>query len=268
MSKTNETLGGGTARSGSPKRRHAPRRKAVKKFLTIPICKIDMPAHILRSDPSITEGFEASLQNNIVQPVVVRPKTEGRFELVAGYRRFSAFKKMGRPTIPCVVRLLNDQQAAIATLVENLDREEVPPMDTAKFISEYLISELGMTQDAVAKALGKDEGTVSNWLRVYNDPILREAVDKKTHTVSSALEVLAAEPKDNMTDEERAAWKKSFVNKTAKMSESRIRKMKQGKPDKQPRMTKCIHCGTTRPVTSMNPVCDGCLQLIPADSKS
>jgi len=111
----------------------------------------------------------------LMQPIVVRPSDAG-FEIVAGERRWRAFQKLGKPEIPAIVRAVDDQTAAEWALVENLQREDLDPMERADGVAR-LMDEFGLSQSAVAMQLGLDRSTVANLLRLRDaDPALREAL--------------------------------------------------------------------------------------------
>jgi ParB family chromosome partitioning protein len=111
----------------------------------------------------------------LMQPIVVRPSDAG-FEIVAGERRWRAFQKLGKPEIPAIVRAVDDQTAAEWALVENLQREDLDPMERADGVAR-LMDEFGLSQSAVAMQLGLDRSTVANLLRLRDaDPPLREAL--------------------------------------------------------------------------------------------
>ena len=111
----------------------------------------------------------------LMQPIVVRPSDAG-FEIVAGERRWRAFQKLGKPEIPAIVRAVDDQTAAEWALVENLQREDLDPMERADGVAR-LMDEFGLSQSAVAMQLGLDRSTVANLLRLRDaDPALREAI--------------------------------------------------------------------------------------------
>jgi ParB family chromosome partitioning protein len=111
----------------------------------------------------------------LMQPIVVRPTASG-FEIVAGERRWRAFQKLGKPEIPAIVRAVDNQTAAEWALVENLQREDLDPMERADGVAR-LMEEFGLSQSAVGTQLGLDRSTVANLLRLRDaDPSLREAL--------------------------------------------------------------------------------------------
>jgi ParB family chromosome partitioning protein len=104
-----------------------------------------------------------------VQPVLVRPLEDGFFQLVAGERRWRASQRAGLLKIPAVVRETGDQPSLEIALVENLQRQDLNPMDEA-YAYERLIVEFGLTQEEVSRRVGKNRATVANMLRLLKLP--------------------------------------------------------------------------------------------------
>ena len=116
-------------------------------------------------DATSLEQLAGSIkQSGVMQPIVVRP-IPGGFELVAGERRFRACQSIGRDTIPAVVKSLSDRDAAEWALVENLQREDLGPIERANGIAR-LMEEFGITQADAGKQLALDRSTVTNLLRL------------------------------------------------------------------------------------------------------
>ena len=91
----------------------------------------------------------------MVQPILVRPQPNGRFQLIAGERRWHASQLAKKTTIPAILRQVSDEQAMEITIVENLQREDLNPMDQARAF-ERLATEFHMTQEQIATRTGKD----------------------------------------------------------------------------------------------------------------
>jgi ParB family chromosome partitioning protein len=114
------------------------------------------------------ETLAASLaERGVLQPVLVRPAAEGRFEIVAGERRWRAAQRAGLLKIPAIVREIPDDRLLETALVENIQREELNPMDEAEAY-QVLIDEIGLKQDEVARRVGKQRATVANALRLLS----------------------------------------------------------------------------------------------------
>ncbi len=111
----------------------------------------------------------------LMQPIVVRPGAQG-FEIVAGERRWRAFRELGKDEIPAIVRAVDDQTAAEWALIENLQREDLDPIERADGVAQ-LMESFGLSQAAVAEQIGLDRTTVTNLLRLREaDPGMREAL--------------------------------------------------------------------------------------------
>jgi ParB family chromosome partitioning protein len=116
--------------------------------------------------------LEASIrEHGVLQPVLVRPAPgrPGRFELVAGERRWRAASAAGLKTVPAILRHLDDRGALEAALVENLQREDLSPLERARAYKR-LVDEFGFTQDAVAVRVGRSQSAVANTLRLLGLP--------------------------------------------------------------------------------------------------
>ncbi len=112
--------------------------------------------------------------NGVVQPVLVRPLANGRFQLIAGERRWRASQLAGKATIPAILRQVSDEQAMEITIVENLQRADLNPMEQARAF-ERLAREFHMTQEQIAQRTGKDRATVANFLRLLRLPAAVQA---------------------------------------------------------------------------------------------
>jgi len=116
------------------------------------------------------EGLAQSIkEHGVLQPIVVRRKGDGVFELIAGERRLRAATLAGLSTIPALVRNSNDEKSLALALVENIQRQNLNPMEEAKAYSR-LMGEFGLTQDLVASSVGKDRSSIANFLRLLALP--------------------------------------------------------------------------------------------------
>jgi len=164
----------------------------------------DRGVHMLRPDqiiPSLLQPRrrfdEAALatlresirKHGILEPIIVRPR-DGRFEIVAGERRFQAALQVGLEQVPVTVRDLDDRTTMEVALSENLEREDLSPIEVAVSFSEYL-TKFGTTQDELAQRLGKDRSTVANIIRLLDLPeAARAALDNRTITAGHARALL------------------------------------------------------------------------------
>ena len=106
------------------------------------------------NEAALEELAESIRASGVVQPVVLRPAANGRFQLVAGERRWHASRRAGKTTIPAVVRQISNEQAMEITIIENLQREDLNPMEQARAF-ERLSREFSLTQEQIAAELGK-----------------------------------------------------------------------------------------------------------------
>jgi len=114
---------------------------------------------------SLAELAASIREQGIMQPILVRPVDGGRFEIVAGERRWRAAQQAGLRDIPALVKNVPDQSALAVALIENIQREDLNPLEEAKGL-QRLIDEFGLTHDMAAKAVGRSRSAVSNLLRL------------------------------------------------------------------------------------------------------
>ena len=126
------------------------------------------PRHMFEPG-ELAQLAESVKRNGVLQPVLVRRKADGLFELIAGERRYRAAKLAGLKSIPAVVRNSSDEQSMELALIENLQREDLNPMEEARAYSR-LVTEFGLTQETLAQRFGKDRSSVANSLRLLNLP--------------------------------------------------------------------------------------------------
>ncbi len=116
------------------------------------------------------EGLAASVKGSgILQPILVRRTLAGRYELIAGERRWRAAKKAGMKQIPAVIQEASDQQAVELALIENLQRQDLSPIEAARSYRR-LIEEFDLTQEDVGRRIGKDRSSVANTVRLLELP--------------------------------------------------------------------------------------------------
>ncbi|MCK6208813.1 nucleoid occlusion protein [Bacillus infantis] len=120
-------------------------------------------------DEKIEELSRTIHTHGIIQPIVVREFDDGKFEIIAGERRWRAMNKLGWDEVPAIVKNLSDTETASVALIENLQREELSPIEEAVAYGKLL--ELhNLTQEALAQRLGKGQSTVANKLRLLKLP--------------------------------------------------------------------------------------------------
>jgi len=117
------------------------------------------------NDEALEELAASIREHGVMQPILVRPIDGGRFEIVAGERRWRAAKRAGLGEVPALVKAVPDQSALALALIENIQREDLNPLEQANGL-QRLIDEFGMTHDAAAKAVGRSRSAVTNLLRL------------------------------------------------------------------------------------------------------
>lgn len=146
--------------------------KTVTKVIMVDVKNIypnpRQPRH--RFDKSALSSLAESIRHNgILQPLTIRVRSGGNYELIAGERRLRASVMAGYNKVPCILTELNDKQAAVMSLLENLQREDLDFFEEAEGI-EKLISSCGLTQEELASRLGKNQSTIANKLRLLRLP--------------------------------------------------------------------------------------------------
>lgn len=121
-------------------------------------------------DPQALEELAQSIRaQGVMQPIVVRPIAKGRYEIIAGERRWRASQQAGQERIPAMVREVPDETAIAMALIENIQREDLNPLEEAIAL-QRLQQEFQLTQQQVAEAVGKSRATVTNLLRLITLP--------------------------------------------------------------------------------------------------
>lgn len=124
-------------------------------------------------DPAALQELADSIQaQGVVQPLVVRPLSEQRWEIIAGERRWRAAQLAGLASVPAIIRDIPDEAAVAVALIENLQREDLNPLEAATAL-QRLVQEFGLTHQAVAEAVGRSRAAVTNLLRLLelNEPV-------------------------------------------------------------------------------------------------
>lgn len=130
----------------------------------------------LTFDPEALNDLASSIkEHGIIQPLVVR-RLQDKFEIIAGERRFKAASLIGLKTVPCIIMNLNDNESAEVAIIENIQRKEMTPLEEAKSFKK-LLDKGYLTQEELAKRMGKSQSAISNKLRLLNlDEVVQEAI--------------------------------------------------------------------------------------------
>jgi ParB family chromosome partitioning protein len=161
-------------------------------------------------DPGrLAELAESIRQSGVVQPILVRPSGD-RFQIVAGERRWRAARKAGLATVPVVVREVPDEELLELALVENIQRQELTPLEEAQAF-QRLQAEFRLTQEEIARRVGRDRSTVANTLRLLRLPReLRDLVAAGRLDAGHARALLALSRADEQVDLGREAARKGL----------------------------------------------------------
>ena len=171
------------------------------------------------NEEQLAELAASITANGVVQPILVRPLEAGRFQLIAGERRWRATQLAGKSTIPAILRQVSDEQAMEITIVENLQRADLNPMEQARAF-ERLSREFHMTQEQMATRTGKDRATVSNFLRLLRLPsTVQSRVESGDLSFGHARTLLALEHAEEM---EKAAQRIVTLSLSVRQTETYI----------------------------------------------
>lgn len=187
-------------------------------------------------DPEALASLAASLKSHgLIQPITVRKEENGRFELIAGERRWRAAQLAGLAAIPAIVKPVQDQELMEWALLENVQREDLNPIEKAQAY-QRLISEFSLTQEAIAARMGIDRSSVANFLRLLLLPeSLWGSIADGVLTMGHAKALLSLERKE---DQLRIAEEIKAKGWSVRQVEALVQKMKREarpEPSKAPR---------------------------------
>ena len=167
----------------------------------------------VNDDDALEELADSIKANGVVQPIMVRPSEEDetRYVLILGERRLHASKKAGKTQIPAIVRRVPAQQAAEMTIVENLQREDLSPLEQAEAF-RVLSTEFNLTQQQIAERVGLSRASVANYMRLLKLPIaVMELLAQKSINFAQAKELLKLEDNDRIAEAAIYAVKKGMT---------------------------------------------------------
>lgn len=169
----------------------------------------------------LQELADSIKQQGVIQPIVVRQKAANRFEIVAGERRWRASQKAGLSQIPAVIKNFDDQTAAAVSLIENIQRENLNPLEESTALKR-LIDEFDMTHQQVADTVARSRATVSNLLRLQDlNPDVKKLLAMRDIEMGHARALLAIDGMEQSTVAKDVARKGLSVRET----EALIRKI-------------------------------------------
>lgn len=164
------------------------------------------PRHIF-NETAIEELANSIKENGLMQPLVVTKINQNKFELIAGERRFRACKKLGLATVMAIVRDATEQQKLELAIIENIQRENLNPLEEAKAYAR-LNNEFNLTHEQIAKQTGKSRSQITNIIRLLNLPLeIQNALESNKITIGHA-KTIASLP----TETEQLALFKSIIS--------------------------------------------------------
>lgn len=183
------------------------------------------------NDETLFELGQSISENGLLQPIVVREMSDGKYEIIAGERRFRAMKMHGFTTVPCLITRVADEQSATLALIENIQRENLNVLEEAKAYREILSTQ-DITQKELAERMGKSQSAIANKLRLLElpQPVLEALAARRiTERHARALLSVPAEQKEEVLNQ--ILEKKLNVKQTETLI---------NKPPKRKRVTKGI----------------------------
>ena len=174
-------------------------------------------------DQAALEELTVSIQaHGVLQPVMVRPRGGGRFELIAGERRYRAARQAGLTRIPAVVRQMTDEESLTVALIENIQREDLNAMEAARGYKQ-LLDQFGLTQVELARQLGKSQSTVAYALSLLRlSPEMQDSISSGQLSMEHG-KVLLSVPS---SDRRHALWS-TILSQNLSVVEARRRSLQE-----------------------------------------
>ena len=189
-------------------------------------------------EKAMAELADSIAQHGLLQPLLVRPLFGGGYQIVAGERRWRAARMAGLSEVPAVVREMSDHEVMELALIENLQREDLTPLEEANGY-QTLLDKYGMTQEEVAKTVGKSRPAVANALRLLHLPeAIRELVERGELSAGHARTLLAFPDEASMLEAAKKAVEQGLsVRELERMAKKAAEAQKEGE---KPRPTRRI----------------------------
>lgn len=196
--------------------------KSLEQVRNIPVMEVDPSPYQPRTvfeDDKLEELCQTISTHGVIQPIIVRTVGK-RYELIAGERRLRAVKLLNLPEVPAIVRELSDEDASTAALIENLQREGLTSIEEAHAYQK-LIELQSLTQEGLAKRLGKGQSTIANKLRLLQLPlVIQETLQKRAISERHARALLILKEEQQLLILEEVLAKDLNVKQT----EERVKK--------------------------------------------
>lgn len=197
-----------------------------KGVVTLRLTEIEPNRNQPRADfdeNSLSELAESIQKHGLIQPIVVRPTSSGAYQIVAGERRWRACRMAGLSEVPVVIKELDDRNYFEVALVENLQREDLNPVEEAQGY-RTLVEAYGLTQEQVAESVGKSRSAVTNALRLLNlSEAALEALKNGEITAGHARAILAADSDALAAEMLKAAQNGASVRELEAMAKKKIK---------------------------------------------
>lgn len=204
---------------------------AADEILQVPVEKIDpnpLQSRTIFQADRLQELAQSIRVNGVIQPLVAR-KRGGRYQLVAGERRWRASKIAGLATVPVVVQELSDEQLLEVTLIENIQREDLTPIEVARAF-DRLVRDLKLSHEEIASRTGKDRTTITNTLRLLRLPAdLQQMISEHRLSMGHARAILGL-PTEEL--QRQVAEKASAQSMSVRQVERLIQRMTESREPK------------------------------------
>ena len=186
-------------------------------------------------EKALSELAESISEHGLLQPLLVRPLPLGGYEIVAGERRYRACRMAGVTEVPVIIRELDEAQTMELALIENLQREDLTPLEEAEGYN-VLINEHGMTQEEVARSVGKSRPAVANALRLMNLPdSVKKYLEDGKISAGHARALLTLQSEEEMKElADLIVSKDLSVRQTEKFCKKSTKTKKEAKAEKKP----------------------------------
>jgi ParB family chromosome partitioning protein len=172
--------------------------------------------------PQELAELTASLkQNGLLQPILVRRKGDGIYEIISGERRWRAAKEAGLETIQAVIRNCGDEESVVLALIENLQREDLNPMEMARAYNR-MMNEFGLTQDIIARRVDCERSSIANIVRLINLPLeIQQLIETDQISMGHAKVILGLSSQNEQLRVAQLVVSKALsVRETEKLLES------------------------------------------------
>lgn len=175
------------------------------------------------NEEALDELASSIEQLGVIQPITVRKIDFNKYQLVSGERRFRASKRLGLATIPAYIRIADDEEALMMALVENIQREDLDPIEIA-LSYQRMIEEVSLTQEQMSQRVGKKRSTITNYLRLLKlDPIIQTGIRDRFITMGHGRAII------NIDDKEQQLELYNQIiaqNLSVRETESRVQQLK------------------------------------------